>query len=532
MQLNTNSDGVGILTLDEFSKFFQFHAFEILSEKIDILHDKKDVPYKRFVQMHREIPWAQDILNCVSKVCRIKNSYKKLMADLHRRNMHQLHAVCMQVATSNTLPCKYSQALQKCCITGKWYEGCLDISKASTGNVGHHSSINNFLYSTYNNTQPVGLQSISYPSSIPASPASSHSSTLGIRSDMQDLKLENDFHDKFYDKFHEELHCEEFHCEEFSDELQSHTRCDHNMDNERDNEKDGGEMKKKRKGRKQKRVNVKLEDIPELDMPENMASSVASGKSTNEKQKKRKSSVIVNSNMIQNSSKMAKGGNSIGGGHGNMQQQNKMFISNHFQHFVHMLWTMSKLDIIIKNFTLSWFSTTSKKVNLKKMNNKSKGTVSKSNLLSRFCKESSMFQEHLYKIFLHAVDHVTLSLSDHLEDSLFVAASSVTNDEVTNDEVTNDEVTGEVMIHSMDELPGLPAEIPNELVSNLQTFQSALMSLHKSKLSGSVTLLENNQGALLKQPCKRIKASTLIEDKDKGSNPVTEPATLFCNNID
>jgi hypothetical protein len=99
-----------------------------------------------------------------------------------------------------------------------------------------------------------------------------------------------------------------------------------------------------------------------------------------------------------------------------------MFVSSRFQHFVHMLWTMAKLDMVIKNYTLTWFATF-----LVQQQSQNVKMITKKSILAQFCEDSLDFQEKLHTIFLHAVSHVHLSLTEYLECSFLDHVSNTSH---------------------------------------------------------------------------------------------------------
>jgi hypothetical protein len=369
------------LTFAEFSKFFQFHAFDILSERIDDLHGQKDMQYKKFIQMHREMPWARDILKCVSKVLIIKNSYKWLMLDLERRNMHNLRLVCTHIVTSNYVPHRVFDGMQKCIITGKWYKQCLDISKtANQGGLPSHMCEE----STEHNksSQDTGLctfQDVHYKPSSSASPSASAASFLSG------------------------LH--------ISSPVSS-SSCVTSSSGTYDT------------------------------TPHDKWDGASYGKGNGATRAKSQTKRAHNSSRIKNTHNTGRA--KVGYNTGPPLSENGIFISCKFQHFVHMLWTVAKLEIVVKNYTLSWFAdfllnnNTSKDPSQQESPNESVESmracgpggglhVTKKELLALFCSESVPFQERLYTIFLHAVSHVHLSLTEYINCSFLQQDCSKTD---------------------------------------------------------------------------------------------------------
>lgn len=89
-----------------------------------------------------------------------------------------------------------------------------------------------------------------------------------------------------------------------------------------------------------------------------------------------------------------------------------LFIAPKFKHFSQMLWTVSKLDLVIKNYTLSWLL--AQQQNTKKNNNES----SKQEMIEKFGEDCIPFAQDLYEIFIHAVSHVCESLHKHMYSPL------------------------------------------------------------------------------------------------------------------
>jgi hypothetical protein len=420
------------LTLKDFVCFFQFHAFDILSEKIDTLQDKKDVAYKKFVQMHREMQWAQNILHSVSKVGKIKGAYKKLLADLNRRNMQQLHHVCCNVVTSNTLPTRQSPTIQKCCVTGKWYEKCLDITKSATssGGNGLEYGISNNNESMFPCVQEDGMKkSFQYHTSMGvASPCTQ------TAHDLQKMSLQSG-HDENVQDTQDNQCASTIHSVGIIGPAARIKKC------------------KSFRGRRSKQN------------PQFASSCVE------------KAAVHV------------------------QQQHPKLFISNQFQHFVHMLWTMAKLDLIVKNYTLSWFSKQGGLLMYQSSESKHrrKGllssmvastsnptAISKKRLLEIFCEDSKEFQEDFYVIFVHAVRHVHISLNHYLKCSLtFCDQHNTTCTE-------NIPATDECSREGGEQCGGFHVKL-----------ERALQSLHAEQYDFTKNLEAE------RQPLKKVKASTL-----------------------
>ena len=81
-----------------------------------------------------------------------------------------------------------------------------------------------------------------------------------------------------------------------------------------------------------------------------------------------------------------------------------------FKHFAQMLWAISKLDTIIKNYTIWWLGARCHR------------GESRQCITTRFSDESTEFCSKLYRIFTHAVEHVYGSLADHMYSPMFSSA--------------------------------------------------------------------------------------------------------------
>ncbi len=89
---------------------------------------------------------------------------------------------------------------------------------------------------------------------------------------------------------------------------------------------------------------------------------------------------------------------------------NGVFISPRFKHFAQMLWTLSKIDLIIKNYASDWY------------NGLGPFAISQSRqmITTQFGQDSQVFCGKLYRIFIHAIGHVCRSLHDHIHVPMFV----------------------------------------------------------------------------------------------------------------
>lgn len=92
-----------------------------------------------------------------------------------------------------------------------------------------------------------------------------------------------------------------------------------------------------------------------------------------------------------------------------------VYISPRFKHFAQMLWTIAKLDVVIKNYASDWFNSLGVFAS-----NQSRQAVT-----TRFGQDSQVFCGKLYKIFVHAVQHVCSSLHHHIHVPMFVPISPV-----------------------------------------------------------------------------------------------------------
>ena len=87
-----------------------------------------------------------------------------------------------------------------------------------------------------------------------------------------------------------------------------------------------------------------------------------------------------------------------------------------------MLWTVSKLDTIIKNYTTWWVGA------------RCHPGQSRQIITTRFSNESTEFSGRLYKIFSHAVVHVCGSLVDHMYSPMFSSEDGGGDDGMDVDE--------------------------------------------------------------------------------------------------
>lgn len=81
-----------------------------------------------------------------------------------------------------------------------------------------------------------------------------------------------------------------------------------------------------------------------------------------------------------------------------------MYVGQRFQHFLCMLWVLSRMENIIKHYVHEWLGPHKTKA----------AGLSMQQVTRSFSNESKSFCASLYKIFVHAVKHVFCSLSTHL----------------------------------------------------------------------------------------------------------------------
>ena len=95
--------------------------------------------------------------------------------------------------------------------------------------------------------------------------------------------------------------------------------------------------------------------------------------------------------------------------HGVPSNSGGVYISPRFKHFAQMLWTVAKVDIVIKNYTLAWFQSQGITAD---------STVSRQTITEKFSKDCSAFCDDLYAVFVHAAQHVYKSLHDHMYNTM------------------------------------------------------------------------------------------------------------------
>jgi hypothetical protein len=103
-----------------------------------------------------------------------------------------------------------------------------------------------------------------------------------------------------------------------------------------------------------------------------------------------------------------------------------IFISPKFLHFSQMLWTMAKIDVVIKNYTIMWLQA------------HANGATSMQQITCKFDEMSQDFVENLYKVFIHAVEHVCDSLVSHMYNPLFSSCSVPSSSTTTESEATTE----------------------------------------------------------------------------------------------
>lgn len=133
----------------QFEQYFLFVSYDVISDACQqaTLTTREDLPahspsagstppassaggsagggssgqqYKKFVQSNKDQPWARDLMQAVSVVTAVKNSYKSHLPGLLAKNMTQLYRVCTDVVSSNSPPHKEIPHLERCFITGIW----------------------------------------------------------------------------------------------------------------------------------------------------------------------------------------------------------------------------------------------------------------------------------------------------------------------------------------------------------------------------------------------------------------------------
>ena len=242
-------------------------------------NDNNSQQYRRFVQNNRDLPWAKELLQAVSKVHNAKNHYKTFFPMMCNRNMYGLHKICMDIINNNSPPHREVHGFHPCAMTGVWHNKCIDISR------GNRSTAAAAQWST------------------------------GVQPE--------------------------------------------------------GNPHKKNVAAQDEKAGEKTQSAPTTAV-------------------------------------------SVPGG---------VYISPKFKHFAQMLWTLAKLDVIVKNYVSAWLqsrhsSGTSQVA--KRCQRPGKYQLrngdTKQLLISQFSSECLVFKDNLYKIFVHALEHVSNSLWSHIND--------------------------------------------------------------------------------------------------------------------
>ena len=74
-----------------------------------------------------------------------------------------------------------------------------------------------------------------------------------------------------------------------------------------------------------------------------------------------------------------------------------------------MLWTLAKLDVVIKNYSSEWFQRQGSMTH----------SQSRQSITTRFGEEGMEFCHKLYNILIHAMGHVYKSLYGHIQVPMF-----------------------------------------------------------------------------------------------------------------
>lgn len=87
------------------------------------------------------------------------------------------------------------------------------------------------------------------------------------------------------------------------------------------------------------------------------------------------------------------------------QHDNTMYVGQRFQHFLYMLWTVSRIENLVKHYVHEW---------LLHWKIKCTDQESMQDVIESFTNDSQSFCTQLHAIFGHAVLHVCTSLDTHL----------------------------------------------------------------------------------------------------------------------
>ena len=341
--------------------------------------------YKKFVQSNKDQPWARDLIQAVSVVTAVKNSYKSHLPGLLAKNMTQLYRVCTDVVSSNSPPHKEVPHLERCFITGIWQvilyfgqsmiagarpahaksrwdmagnsvslaehdcrrfltcslqERMIDVSKSGRHNTTNH--ITNSSHTTNSGRQSPAL-------STPASSPSVSSQRSSVRSqspeNLRGLPLGS-------------LQLED---------------------------QEIGQMQ-------QQPVTTPERHASERHASERHAVGRAAPQS----------------NTMPPST-------------------SPVYISHRFKHFVQMLWTCARVDAVIRNYALAWINAMiasfaqcpSQHTPQLEESMGQHQCLSRNVAIARFSAECTGFCKALYKLFVHAANHIHVSLHGHLHDSVF-----------------------------------------------------------------------------------------------------------------
>jgi hypothetical protein len=94
--------------------------------------------------------------------------------------------------------------------------------------------------------------------------------------------------------------------------------------------------------------------------------------------------------------------------------RSSVYISPKFKHFAQMLWTAVRIDHVVRNYSIEWFHTHSQQDELRSVQD----------YITDFENGDHRFRDELYRIFLHAVSHVCVSLHEHIHAPLFTNESA------------------------------------------------------------------------------------------------------------
>ena len=325
--------------------------------------------YKKFVQGNKDVAWAKQLLGAVSVVHTAKNHYKILLSMLLSRNMKSLHKVCVHITSSNTPPHRQVNSFEKCHITSVWQSLCIDVSKHSRG-CGCGTAPSAY----YSDCLCGGGHS--------ASRAASSSSSPSISSSMASF---------------------------------AGTPCSSFMGSSVTTSSTTTAATTPTTTPCIVSVDCITTTTHESSMPYH---SVERGIVDAPLY------VVIGGGGVAAAAAAAAGdddgaagssapGSLTGTGSGGV------FISPKFQHFAHMLWTVAKIDCVIKNYTSAWLQQQSKRTRLQLP------PVTKQALTVQFTAECKDFCDSVCNIFLHAVCHVCTSLYRHMYDPVIITSMPI-----------------------------------------------------------------------------------------------------------